>query len=93
MPGVVLQVRYEEMVRDPLAVAQRVMAHCGLPFEPGCVDLERNATPSATASSSQIREPVHTRGIGAWRRYAGQLEGARALLAAALPESAFAGAP
>ncbi|MBN8726083.1 MAG: sulfotransferase [Xanthomonadales bacterium] len=93
MPGVVLAVNYEDMVRDPLAVAQRVMEHCGLPFEPECVDLERNITPSATASSSQVREPVHTRGIGAWRRYAGQLEGARTMLAAALPQSAFAAPP
>lgn len=89
MPGVVLPVRYEEMVRDPASVARRVMAHCGLPFEAGCVDLERNATPSATASSSQIREPVHTRGIGAWRRYAEPLRPMREWLEARLPASVF----
>ena len=89
MPGVVLTVRYEEMVRDPLSVAERVMAHCGLPFEPGCVDLLRNTAPSATASSSQVREPIHSRGIGAWRRYAEPLEDMRAWLAERLPAEAF----
>lgn len=89
LPGVVLTVCYEDMVRDPLPVARRVMEHCGLPFEPECVDLLRNQTPSATASSSQVREPLHARGIGAWRRYAEPLEEARAWLAARLPPEAF----
>ncbi len=90
MPGVVLTVRYEDMVRDPSSAARAVMDHCGLAFEPGCVDLLRNAAPSATASSSQVRQPLHTRGIGAWRRYAEPLAGARALLEAHLPADAFA---
>lgn len=89
LPGVVLTVRYEDMVRDPEPVARRVMEHCGLPFEPGCVDLLRNQTPSATASSSQVREQIHSRAIGAWRRYAEPLEDACAWLAARLPPEAF----
>ena len=89
LPGVVLTVRYEDLVRDPEPVARRVMEHCGLPFEPECVDLLRNRSPSATASSSQVREPLHVRGIGAWRRYAQPLEEARAWLAARLPPDAF----
>ncbi len=89
LPGVVLTVRYEDMVRDPEPVARRVMEHCGLPFEPECVDLLRNRTPSATASSSQVREQLHSRAIGAWRRYAEPLEEARAWLAARLPPGAF----
>lgn len=90
LPGVVLTVRYEDMVRDPQTVARRVMEHCGLPFEPECVDLLRNQTPSATASSTQVREQIHSRSIGAWRRYAEPLEEARAWLAARLPPEAFA---
>lgn len=89
LPGVVLTVRYEDLVRDPEPVARRVMEHCGLPFEPECVDLLRNQAPSATASSSQVREPLHARAIGAWRRYAQPLEEARAWLAARLPPDAF----
>ncbi len=89
LPGVVLTVRYEDMVRDPQLVARRVMEHCGLPFEPECVDLLRNRSPSATPSSSQVREPLHTRAIGAWHRYAEPLEEARAWLTARLPPEAF----
>jgi tetratricopeptide (TPR) repeat protein len=93
MPGALLEVRYEALVREPEATARAVMAHCGLAFEPGCVDLLRNTSPSATASSSQVREPLHARNIGAWRRYAGPLAGARALLEAHLPPDAFAAPP
>jgi hypothetical protein len=53
------------------------------------VDLLRNQTPSATASSTQVREQIHSRSIGAWRRYAEPLEETRAWLAARLPAEAF----
>ncbi len=92
MPGAVLTVRYEDLVRDPATTARAVMTHCGLPFEPACIDLTRNAAPSATASSSQVREGIHTRGVGAWRRYADQLASVRTYLQAHLPIEAFAAA-
>lgn len=90
MPGVILTVRYEELVREPARITRQVMDHCGLSFEPDCVDLLRNGSPSATASSSQVREPLHARSIGAWRRYSGALAEAHAFLNAKLPTSEFA---
>jgi len=89
MPGAILTVRYEELVREPERVARQAMEYCGLPYEPGCVDLQRNTSPSATASNSQVREPLHARGIGAWRRYAGPLAEAHAFLRERLPASEF----
>jgi len=90
MPGAVLTVRYEELVREPERVMRGVLEQCGLPYEPACADLARNAAPSATASSSQVREPLHTRSIGAWRRYAQPLAAADAFLRERLPASEFA---
>ena len=72
-----LELEYERMAESPLAVAEEVMAFCGLAFEPGSVDITRNAAPVTTASSSQVREPINTRGIGAWRRYEAQLQSLR----------------
>lgn len=89
MPGVILTVHYEELVREPARVARRVMDHCGLSFEPDCVDLLRNSAPSATASSTQVREPLHVRSIGAWRRYSEPLADAHAWLQSKLPASEF----
>lgn len=79
-----MELEYEDMVQDTTAVAARVMAFCGLAFDPGLVDITRNASPVTTASSSQVREPINMRGIGAWRKYESQLQPLRAQLEAEL---------
>jgi tetratricopeptide (TPR) repeat protein len=68
-----LAVHYEELVQDPAAVARATMAFCGLPYEEGCIHVERNLTPVATASSSQVRQPIHARFLDAWKPYSSQL--------------------
>lgn len=85
LPGRVIDVDYAQMVRDPSAVLQQLMARCGLQIEPGQIDITRNAAASATLSSVQVREGVHGRNVEEWRRYATQLEPLRqALLHAGL---------
>lgn len=69
LPGNFLAVSYEELVRDPLGTGRRAMEFCGLDFDPAYADTASNSKPSATASATQIREPIHTQGIGEWRRY------------------------
>jgi len=79
-----MEVHYEQLVADPLAMTERVMAFCGLEFQPESVDITRNQAPVTTASSSQVRQPINNRGIGAWRRYERQLEPLRARLESAM---------
>jgi tetratricopeptide (TPR) repeat protein len=74
MPGRILDVKYERLVADPETVAREVLEFCGLAYEPGCSELERNGAPVATLSSAQVREPIHARGVGEWRRYERQLQ-------------------
>jgi tetratricopeptide (TPR) repeat protein len=74
LPGRILDVDYQALVATPEEVARQVLDFCGLPHEPGCTDLSRNPAPSATLSSTQVRERIHTRGIGEWRRYEAQLQ-------------------
>lgn len=69
MPGAIHDVRYADLVQDPVAAARDLLAFCGLPFEPQCVDTASNAAPVATLSSAQVREPIHTRALKDWRRY------------------------
>ena len=70
LPGRFMTVSYEAMVSDPASTAKQAMEFCGLPYDANAVDITRNTTPSSTASSSQVREPIHARGVGAWRRHA-----------------------
>jgi hypothetical protein len=81
LPGAMLDVSYAALVRDPETELRRVLAHCGLAMEEGCLRPERNAAPVATPSSAQVREPIHTRSLGEWQRYAVQLEPLRAAIA------------
>jgi tetratricopeptide (TPR) repeat protein len=81
-PGRILDVSYQDLVNQPERVARRVLEFCGLSFEQGCVDVTRNAQQLATLSMVQAREPIDRRGVGAWRRYSGQLEPLRAQLVA-----------
>nr|MDQ3056840.1 sulfotransferase [Pseudomonadota bacterium] len=67
-------VQYEDLVADPLRISEEVMRFCGLPFQKECIDITRNESPVSTASSSQVRMPINTRGIGAWQKYAAQLQ-------------------
>ena len=81
-PGFVLDVPYADLVNDTETICRRVLAFCGQPFEADCLDHTRNRSSVSTLSSAQVREPIHARGIGEWRRYATPLEPLRRLLEA-----------
>jgi tetratricopeptide (TPR) repeat protein len=73
-PQQFLEVSYEALVADPVGVSEGVMRFCGLAPDPACVDITRNLSRTATASSSQVREPIHARYVGAWQTYRRHLE-------------------
>lgn len=79
-----MEVRYEELVLDPVATTRQVMDFCGLAFEPDSVDITRNTAPVTTASSSQVRQPINSRSLGAWRVYEKQLQPLRSRLESVL---------
>ncbi|RZA31496.1 MAG: sulfotransferase family protein [Lysobacteraceae bacterium] len=79
-PGFVLDIAYDDLVRDTAASARRLLDFCGLEFEPGCLDTAANAAPVSTLSSVQVRAPIHSRGRGEWERYAAQLQPLRSAL-------------
>ncbi|MEP6633127.1 MAG: sulfotransferase [Luteimonas sp.] len=90
MPGFVKDVPYSDLVRNTERVCRDVLAFCGLEFETGCLDTARNEAPVATLSSAQVRESVHTRSLGAWRRYEAQLRPLQRALGAELQRAASA---
>ncbi len=69
LPDQMIQVDYEDLIAAPEQSLQKVIGHCGLPWVGNLERIQDNLAPSATASSSQVREEVHAKGIGAWRRY------------------------
>jgi tetratricopeptide (TPR) repeat protein len=81
-PGFVLDLPYAELVQDTEGACRRLLEFCGLPYEAGILDHTRNTSSVATLSSAQVREPIHARALGEWRRYERQLQPLREALAA-----------
>ena len=79
-PGRILDVSYEDLVSNPDAEARRVMDYCSLAYDAAQIRVESNAAPVSTASSAQVRQPIHTRNIGGWKRYESQLAPLKQLL-------------
>ncbi|MBO6763838.1 MAG: sulfotransferase [Maricaulis sp.] len=73
LPGRVHDVRYEDIIADQDGETRRLLDAVGVAFEPACLDFHRNASPSATHSAAQVRQPLYSSSVGLWRRYAEQL--------------------
>jgi tetratricopeptide (TPR) repeat protein len=69
LPVRVLEVHYEETVADLEGVARRLVAWCGLEWEPGCLEFHRHDRPVRTASVNQVRRPVYKSSVGRWQNY------------------------
>ncbi|HVF16681.1 MAG TPA: sulfotransferase, partial [Steroidobacteraceae bacterium] len=80
-PSAVRVVRYEELVANPDQVIEPLLKFIGADFHSGLTDIESNEAPVSTASSSQVRESIHVRGVGAWARYEKHLQPLRERLA------------
>jgi tetratricopeptide (TPR) repeat protein len=73
LPATIHHVDYEETVTDTEAVARRLIAACGLEWEPACLEFHRNERPIRTASVTQVRQPVYTRSVARWKNYEASL--------------------
>ena len=82
---VLLEVQYEDLVGDPGAHSRRLLEFLGLPWEDAVLRFHENATPSATASAVQVRQPVHQASVGKWRAHASRLTVLRDRLATEIP--------
>jgi tetratricopeptide (TPR) repeat protein len=80
VPGKVLHLGYEDLVRDPERNIRRLLTHCGLEFEPKCLAFHETKRSVRTASAEQVRQPLYTTGIGYWRYFESQLEPLRGAL-------------
>jgi tetratricopeptide (TPR) repeat protein len=64
-----LDVSYEETVADLESTARRLVAWCGLPWEPACLAFHANRRTVRSASVAQVRMPIYDRSVGRWRHY------------------------
>jgi hypothetical protein len=61
-------------VADQENVTRRILAHCGLDFEPTCLEFHKQDGPAATASAAQVRKPLYSSSLGRWKSYQRHLQ-------------------
>jgi tetratricopeptide (TPR) repeat protein len=69
LPGKILCMQHEEVVRDLEGSVRRILEFCELDFEPRCLDFHRTERSVRTASSEQVRRPIFTEGLDQWRHF------------------------
>jgi Flp pilus assembly protein TadD len=73
LPVAIHVVDYEQAVTDLEGVARRLIAACGLGWEPACLEFYRTRRSIRTASVTQVREPVYRRSVRRWKNYEREL--------------------
>jgi tetratricopeptide (TPR) repeat protein len=69
LPGKILRVQYEDLVKDLEPNVRRLLDFCGLEFEPACVDFHRTRRHVHTPSSEQVHRPIYRDGLEHWRNF------------------------
>lgn len=64
-----LELQYETVVADTEAQIRRLIDFAGLPWDSRCLDFHASGRSVQTLSRWQVRQPVHPRSVGRWRRY------------------------
>ena len=80
MPGVILDLRYEDLVADLEGSTRQLLHHCRLPWDEACLRFHENRRASTTASATQVRQPLYGSSVGKWRRVERQLQPVREIL-------------
>jgi len=73
-PDRVLSVDYELLVTHPERETRKLLHFLDLPFEAACLEPHTANRAVLTPSALQVRQKIHTRGIGHWQRYAACLD-------------------
>lgn len=73
LPIPVLDIDYQETVEDLEGVARRLVAFCGLGWDPACLAFHKTERPVRTASATQVRQPIYRRSLARWKHYENEL--------------------
>ena len=63
-PDRFLELDYEALVAEPEAEVRRLLAFCGVAWDPACLDFHRTRRRVTTASAVQVRRPIHSDAVG-----------------------------
>ena len=81
--GTMLDVPYEELVRDQEGWSRRMVEFVGLPWDERCLNFHENARAVRTPSTWQVRQKINASSVERWRHYEQFIGPLAALLPAA----------
>jgi hypothetical protein len=64
-----IEVDYEELVRQPEPEIRRLIEFCGLRWDDACLHPDQNQSAINTPSRWQARQPVYKTSTERWRNY------------------------
>jgi tetratricopeptide (TPR) repeat protein len=70
LPNRVHRVDYETLVTDTETEIRRLLAYCGLRFEPACLRFWETRRVVASPSAERVRQPIFATSVDQWRNYA-----------------------
>ena len=73
-PGRIMDVPYEQLVADQKGWTRKILAHCGLGWDPACLDFHRSRRMVRSASVTQVRQPLYDTSIGRSKPFEPYLE-------------------
>lgn len=81
LPLPLLEVSYEELVREGEPKVREIVEFVGLPWDAAVMDFHRSERTVATASYAQVQQPLHAGSVGRARAYAKPMRTFRSALA------------
>ncbi len=72
--GLLMKLKYEELVADPKSSIEKILDFCDLPVEQKCFDFHTTERTIKTLSNAQVRQPIFQSGVGRWKQYQEQLK-------------------
>ena len=69
LPLPIYEVCYEDLIANQERVTRSLLAHCGLPWDEGCLTFYNTERAVRTASVVQVRKPLSAKSVGRWKHY------------------------
>lgn len=85
LPISVHELNYEAVVADVETATRALLDACELPWDAACLDFHQSRRPVATISADQVRRPIYSDSVAAWRHHEEKLEPLLRILAAPAP--------
>ena len=83
LPGRIIDIAYEDVVKDLEGSAKELFAQLELEWEPACLDFHEGGAATMTGSAVQVRQPLYASSVGRWRYHEKRLASVAATLRAA----------